>query len=176
MSKLNKERMIGNLEGEFLVFMIELHVHKLWQLWRWYPTVRAMTNMLVELLGNEEYGLLNYEYRFSFRRQFIVMYWRSFEHMHDWALNKDAAHIEGWKMLNKLMKKHPDLLGFWHESYVVHPNEYESFYHNVPAVGLGRAGTVLPIRGRASTAAQRLRADRAAAINVENLSGVEGVS
>jgi hypothetical protein len=61
----------------------------------------------------------------------------------------------------------------------VRPNEYESFYRNVPTVGLGRAGTLVPIRGRASTAAQRLRKDRAAAaaaINVENFGGVEGVS
>ena len=155
-----KTRMMADVEDEFLIFIIELHVHKLWQFWRWYPTVQAMTKMLIELLENKEFGLLNYEYRFSFRRQFIVMYWRSYEHMHDWALNKDAAHVDGWRMLNKLMKKHPDLLGFWHESYVVQPHQYETFYHNVPPVGLGRAGNLTAITGRMSTSAARLREAR----------------
>ncbi|MDX1414974.1 MAG: DUF4188 domain-containing protein [Candidatus Promineifilaceae bacterium] len=158
MSEINDERMIADLDGEFLVFIIELQVHKLWQFWRWYPVVQAMTKMIVELLENKEYGLLHYEYRFSFRRQFILMYWRSYEHMHDWALNKNAAHIEGWRMLNKLVKEHPNLIGFWHESYVV--SQYESFYRNVPAVGLGQAGTLHPIRGNARTAAQKLREER----------------
>lgn len=158
MGTINPSRMIADIEGEFLVFVIELQVHKLWQFWRWYPTVQAMTNMLVELTENKEHGLLNYEYRFSFSRQFILMYWRSYEHMHDWALNKDAAHAEGWRMLNKLMKEHPDLLGFWHESYIV--SQYESFYRNVPAVGLGRASTLVPLRGGMKKRAARLREAR----------------
>lgn len=158
MSQINKSRMIADIGGEFLVFIIELHVHKLWQFWRWYPVVQAMTKMLIELLENKEYGLLNYEYRFSFNRQFIVMYWRSYEHMHDWSLNKDATHMEGWRMLNKLMQEHPDLLGFWHESYVV--SQYESFYRNVPEVGLGRAGNLVPLKGGMKTGAARLREAR----------------
>lgn len=163
MSTLNKERMIAELEDEFLIFIVELQVHKLWQFRRWYPAVQGMNQMLSELIRDKEYGLLSFEYRFSFRRQLFIMYWRSFEHMHDWALNKNATHIAGWKMLNQLMKAHPEVMGFWHESYVVRPNEYESFYRNVPSVGLGLAGTLVPIRGRASTAAQRLRAARAEA-------------
>lgn len=159
MGTINQSRMIADIEDEFLVFVIELQVHKLWQVWRWYPTVRAMTNMLIELLEKKEYGLLNYEYRFSFRRQLIIMYWRSYEHMHDWALSKDATHVEGWRMLNQLMQTHPNLLGFWHESYVV--SQYESFYRNVPEVGLGRAGTLVPLKGGMKTGAARLREARA---------------
>ena len=162
MSNINQSRMMADMEGEFLVFVIELHVHKLWQFWRWYPVVQAMTNMLIELLTQEEFGLLNYEYRFSFRRQFIVMYWRSYEHMHNWALNKDATHMDGWRMLSKLMKEHPRLLGFWHESYVV--TQYESFYRNVPAVGLGKASGLIPLQGGMKTGAARLREAREGAI------------
>ena len=155
----NEERMMADLEGEFLVFAIELQIHKVWQVWRWYPVVQAMTAMIVELLEDPDLGLLNYEYRFSFRNQFILMYWRSFEHMHDWATAKGNAHADGWRMLNKLMKEHPDLVGFWHESYVV--TQHESFYRNVPAVGLGKAGTLVPMRGGMTSSAARLRAARA---------------
>lgn len=161
MAKPNEQRMIAEVEGEFLVFMIELRIHQWWRFWNWYPVVRAMTNMLVELLGKPEYGLLHYEYWFAFRRQLILMYWRSYEQMHDWALNRDGAHIPGWKMLNKLMKEHPKLLGFWHESYVVQAGQYETFYRNVPDVGLGKAGSLTPLVGRMPTAAARLREARA---------------
>ena len=150
-------RMMADLEGEFLVFVIELQIHKLWRFRKWYPAVTAMTQMLNELMAKPEYGLLSFEYWFAFRRQLFLTYWRSFEHMHDWALDKDATHIAGWKLLNQLIKDYPDIIGFWHESYVVQPYQYEAFYRNVPAVGLGRAGTLVPLKGRATTAAARLR-------------------
>ncbi|MDX1438035.1 MAG: DUF4188 domain-containing protein [Anaerolineales bacterium] len=160
MSERIGSRMMADLEGEFLVFIIELQVHKLLSFRKWYPAVTAMNRMLAELMEKPEYGLLSFEYWFAFRRQLFLTYWRSFEHMHDWALNKDAAHIPGWKMLNQLMKDHPDIIGFWHESFVVQPYQYEAFYRNVPAVGLGRAGSLLPLKGRATTAAARLREAR----------------
>ena len=96
----------------------------------------------------------------SFQLQLFLMYWRSYEHMHDWSLNKYATHIQGWKMLNQLMKDDPDMIGFWHESYVVQPYQYESFYRNVPTVGLGKAGQLNPLQGRMSTGAARLRESR----------------
>lgn len=61
------------------------------------------------------------------------------------------------------MADSPNILGFWHESYVVHPYEYEAFYRNVPTVGLGRAGSLVPLKGRATTAAARLREARSKA-------------
>ena len=160
MGKLNESRMIADLEGEFLVFVIELQIHKLWRFRQWYPAVKGMNRMLFELIEKKEFGLLHFEYRFSFRKQFFLMYWRSYEHMHDWALNKNASHIPGWQMLNQLMKDHPDIIGFWHESFVVQPYQYESFYRNVPTVGLGGAGELIPLRGGMKTGAKRLREAR----------------
>lgn len=159
MAQRNASRMMADVEGEFLVFVIELQIHKIWQVWRWYPVIKAMTAMIVELLERPELGLMSFEYRFSFRQQPFIMYWRSFEHMHDWATARGNTHADGWRMLNKLMKKHPDLLGFWHESFVV--SQYESFYRNVPAVGLGKAATLVPMRGGIASSAARLRAARA---------------
>ena len=152
--------MIADIEGEFLVFVVELRIYQWWRFWKWYPVVTAMGRMLTELMKKPEFGLLNFEYWFAFRRQLFLMYWRSYEHMHDWVLNKDATHIPGWKSLNQLMKESPNVLGFWRESYVVHPCQYEAFYRNVPTVGLGRAGSLVPLQGRATTAAARLREAR----------------
>lgn len=163
MSGRNEGRVMADIEGEFLVFVVELRVYQWWRFWKWVPVVRAMGSMLTELIQKPEYGLLNFEYWFAFRRQLFLMYWRSYEHMHDWVLNKDATHIPGWKLLNQLMKDSPNVLGFWHESFVVHPYEYEAFYRNVPTVGLGRAGSLVPLTGRATTAAARLREARSKA-------------
>ncbi len=160
MRDLNEQRMTAEVEGEFLVFVVELRIHQWWRFRKWYPAVRAMTKMLVELLEKPEFGLMHYEYWFVFRRQVFLMYWRSYEHMHDWVLNKDATHIAGWKMLNRLMKDYPKVLGFWHESFIVQTNQYESFYRNVPTVGLGKAGSLMPVIGRMPTAAARLRQAR----------------
>lgn len=161
MSARNEGRMLADMEGEFLVFVVELRIYQLLRFWKWYPIVTAMGQMLRELMQKPEYGLLNFEYWFAFRRQLFLMYWRSYEHMHDWVLDKDATHIAGWKMLNQLMKESPGVLGFWHESIVVQPDQYEAFYRNVPSVGLGRAATLVPLEGRATTSAARLREARA---------------
>ena len=160
MGNLIDTRMMADLEDEFLVFVIELQIHRFWRFRKWYPAVTAMNQMLAELMEEPEYGLLSFEYWFAFRRQLFMMYWRSYEHMHDWALNKTATHIPGWRMSNKLMKEHPDVMGFWHESYVVQAYQYESFYRNVPVVGLGRVGKLVPIKGGMSTSAARLRESR----------------
>ena len=160
MADLNKSRMTADIEGEFLVFVIELQIHKWWKYRKWYPAVQGMTDMLKELMEKPEYGLLHFEYWFAFRRQLFLMYWRSYEHMHDWSLNKKATHIHGWKVLNQIMKDDPDMIGFWHESYIVQPYQYESFYRNVPSVGLGKAGQLNPLQGRMTTGAARLREAR----------------
>jgi len=160
MSDLIKPSMVADLEEEFLAFDIELQIQILLKFRKWYPAVQGMSKILTELLENKNYGLLNFEYWFAFRRQLFLMYWRSYEHMHDWVLNKTTSHIPGWKVLNQLMKDHPDIIGLWHESYVVHKYQYESFYHNVLTVGLGRAGKLVPIQGRVSTAAARSRETR----------------
>lgn len=157
MSARNDARMLADIEGEFLVFVVELRIHQWWRFGKWYPTVIDMGRMLTELMQKPEFGLLHFEYWFAFRRQLFLMYWRSYEHMHDWVLDKDATHIAGWKKLNQLMKDHPNVLGFWHESYVIQPYQYEAFYRNVPTVGLGKAGSLTPLTGRATTAAARLR-------------------
>ena len=169
MSIRNEARMMADVEGEFLVFVVELRIHQWWRFRKWYPIVTAMSRMLTELIEKPEFGLLNFEYWFAFRRQLFLMYWRSYEQMHDWVLNKDAAHIAGWKQLNQLMKDHPNVLGFWHESYVVQPYQYEAFYRNVPTVGLGHAGTLVPLKGRATTSAARLREERIKAADVASV-------
>ena len=73
MGNVIESRMMADLEGEFLVFVIELQIHKLRSFRKWYPAVRGMNAMLAELMEKPEYGLLSFEYWFAFRRQLFMM-------------------------------------------------------------------------------------------------------
>ena len=46
MGNVIESRMMADLEGEFLVFVIELQIHKLRSFRKWYPAVRGMNAML----------------------------------------------------------------------------------------------------------------------------------
>ena len=49
-----------------------------------------------------------------------------------------------------------DRSGNWHETFLVRDGEYEAVYGNMPAKGLGKAGTLVPV-SQSSTARNRLR-------------------
>jgi hypothetical protein len=48
------------------------------------------------------------------------------------------------------------VVGVWHETYVVPAGSQESVYGNMPAVGLGAVGGVVPVAQRGESAAARL--------------------
>ena len=47
-------------------------------------------------------------------------------------------------------------VGIWHETYAIRAGAYENVYVNMPAFGMGQAGTLKPATGRRATAAGRL--------------------
>jgi len=49
-------------------------------------------------------------------------------------------------------------VGIWHETYRVHAGEYEAIYGDMPRIGLGAVGELVPIGSTSSTAAQRIGA------------------
>ncbi len=51
-------------------------------------------------------------------------------------------------------------VGIWHETYLVRAGEYEAFYGNMPAFGLGKAGSLLPA-AQADSARERLQKAKA---------------
>jgi uncharacterized protein (DUF736 family) len=87
----------------------------------------------------------------------LVSYWRSSEHLMRYAKSRDAEHLPAWRMFNKLVGTSGDV-GIWHETYRVHPGDYESVYVNMPAFGLGHAGQLVEATGARERAEDRLRA------------------
>ena len=156
----SNQRLTASLDGEFAVFLIGMRVNRPWRIDKWFPVVAAMTRMIGELRAQPQLGLLHVE-MWTSRTSIMVQYWRSMEQLLAYAKNKDAQHLPAWRAFNKAIGDNGSV-GIWHETYAAAPGTYETFYENMPAFGLGRAGRLVSAVGGKQSAAGRLgRAERA---------------
>ena len=112
--------------------------------------------MIRELSTRPELGFLAAETWFS-RTLVMIQYWRSMEQLHAYASNRDAAHLPAWRAFNRAVGT-DGAVGIWHETYAASPGSFESVYVDMPAFGLGRAGSLQAATGGRQSAAGRLRA------------------
>lgn len=155
MTELRTEQVTAELEGDLVVFRIGMRINTLWKIHEWLPIFRAMPKMLEELEKNPESGLLAYDTKLGIRNHEVVQYWRSFKKLRKYALDPDARHAPAMQWTHQQMQE-SDAVGIWHETYLVEDGAYETVYHNAPAIGLGKAGTLYPATERRRTAAGRL--------------------
>ncbi|MDG1824767.1 MAG: DUF4188 domain-containing protein [Henriciella sp.] len=149
-------RMTAAIEGDFVIFLIGMRIHKLWKVWKWFPVFAAMPKMLIELGKNPDLGLLHAKTFFSLRSPYLVQYWRSFEDLHAYSVNRDSEHLPAWAAFNRAMGTNGEV-GIWHETYLIRAGDHESVYGNMPPIGLGIAGGLKPVEGRNRSAKGRLR-------------------
>nr|WP_070960240.1 DUF4188 domain-containing protein [Hyphomonas sp. Mor2] len=149
-------RMTAAIEGDFVLFLIGMRIHKLWKVWKWLPVFAAMPRMLAELGKNPELGLLHTKTFFSLRSPYLVQYWRSFEDLHAYSVDKSLEHLPAWKAFNKAIGSEGDV-GIWHETYLIKADALETVYGNMPPVGLGAAFGLKPATGRNRSAKGRLQ-------------------
>jgi hypothetical protein len=153
-TQINQGRWTAEIEGDFVVFIIGARANKPWQLLRIARDLggrRGMNHMLKYLTEHPEKGLLGYE-----SMGFVnVQYWRSFDQLEAFASNADDPHLSAWRNYWKRVGK-DDRAGIWHETFLVRDGEYEAVYGNMPAKGLGKAGTLVPV-SKSSTARNRLQ-------------------
>jgi hypothetical protein len=154
----------GQIEGDFVVFLIGMRINKPWKVREWLPVFTAMPKMLRELEQVPDSGLLAHTMSLAPSGPFVVQYWRSFEQLERYARNPEQLHLPAWKRFNQRIRASGDV-GIWHETYRVRAGEYESIYGNMPRIGLASAGTHVAI-GTTGTAATRsgVRADDRAPI------------
>jgi hypothetical protein len=81
----------------------------------------------------------------------MTQYWRSFDHLVDYAQARNAAHLPAWKAFNQSVGDDGSV-GIWHEPYQVAAGQYECIYANMPRFGLALAGTHEPVTGPAKPA------------------------
>jgi hypothetical protein len=155
---IRAERLAATLEGEFVVFLIGMRINKPLLVHKWVPVAAAMPRMLKELFRKPELGFLHGEIWFS-RTILVLQYWRSMEQLLAYAKNKEAEHLPAWQAFNAAVGTSGSV-GIWHETYAASAGSYENIYANMPAFGLGKAGTLHPAKGGMHSAAGRLQGAR----------------
>ena len=148
------QRMTSAADGDVVVFLIGMRVNRWWKPWQWLRTALAMPRMLRELAQQPELGLLGSEAWFG-RTTIMVSYWKSMDHLLGYAKLRNAEHLPAWRAFNQRIGMNGDV-GIWHETYRVHPGDYENVYLNMPAFGLGKAAGVTEALGHRVAAAGRL--------------------
>ena len=156
MSTIIPGRQTAQFEGPFVVFLIGMRINALWKLHQWLPVSRAMPKMLAELQAHPELGMLGGEMWFG-RTTILVQYWRSLDQLLAYATNRDAEHLPAWRDFNRRLANTGNV-GVWHETYCITAGAYETIYVNMPAFGLGKAGTLREATGPLANAAGRIRA------------------
>jgi len=150
------ERMTASMDDDFVVFLIGMRINRIWKVHKWLPVAQSMPKMIAELNRNPELGLLAYEQWFG-RTTIMIQYWKSFEHLEQYAKNKTAVHLPVWAEFNKKVGQSGDV-GIWHETYLSGKGRFECLYNNMPQFGLGKAGAHIKVAERLETAKGRINA------------------
>ena len=163
MNPIFNGRYTAKTDQPFVVFLIGMRVNQWWRFDKWLPVANAMTPMLMSLFQNPEKGFLHGEYFWNFSGPVLIQYWRSFEDLERFARAPSDPHLGPWKKFNQAVGA-GGVVGIWHETYLVNPNQYECVYGNMPKFGLGAAMEHVPALGRRETARARLGANQAQAL------------
>ncbi|MGX1191600.1 DUF4188 domain-containing protein [Metabacillus sp. SLBN-84] len=152
--RVNAGRYTTDNQENIVVFLIGMRVNKRLALHKWLPVFFAMPGMIRELYMNkDELGFLSMESYFGLRTTVMIQYWRSTEDLLAYA--RSDKHMTAWKNFNQKIGSNPSV-GIYHETYEVKAGNYESIYGNMPAYGLGKALSFIPIEASRASAKQRL--------------------
>jgi hypothetical protein len=154
-SSVFRGRYTARTDAPFVVFVIGMRINQFWKFWRWLPTFMAMRPMLIELYTHPEKGLLSAEFVFNLRGPILIQYWRSFEDLDRFARSRSDPHLPAWSKFNRTAARDGSA-GVFHETYIVHPGQFEAVYVNVPRFGLARAVEHESATGPRETARGRL--------------------
>lgn len=147
-------RVTADCQGDFVVFIIGMHVNRWRNVLEWTSVARAMMRMLRELRQHPELGLLRAETGWIFGGLGVIEYWRSFEELEAYSRAKDHEHLPAWKAYNRIARE-SNAVGIYHETYRVTAGDFEALFHNMPVVGSIAAHGSRQL-DRRSTSAQRM--------------------
>jgi hypothetical protein len=153
-------RYTAQTDEPFVVFLIGMRINKWWRFDKWLPVASAMSPMLITLFKHPEKGFLHGEYFWNLHGPVLIQYWRSFDDLEKFAREPSDPHLGAWKKFNKAVGA-DGIVGIWHETYQVQPDDYECVYGNMPLFGLGAATRNVAATGRRETARLRLSANKA---------------
>jgi len=148
-------RYTAQSDQPFVVFLIGVRVNRFLKFGKWAPVVKAMPAMIEELKRHPELGFIHTETALYWRGVITIQYWRSFEQLHAYAHMRDGLHLPAWAEFNRRIGAN-DVVGIWHETYVVQPGQYEAIHVNMPRFGLLQAFQNEPVKGRLDSAIGRM--------------------
>jgi hypothetical protein len=158
MSKIFNGRYTAKTDKPFVVFLIGMRINQWWRIDKWFPVSNAMNPMMRALYTYREKGFLHAEFFWNLSGPVLIQYWRSFEDLENFARNPSDPHLDPWKKFNQAIGSN-GIVGIWHETYLVNPNQFECVYGNMPKFGLGAATEHVQAVGRRETARLRLDAN-----------------
>ena len=154
MKEVNQGRWTAEIEGDFVVFLIGARVNKPWQLVRILRDLggrRGMNHMLKYLTEHPGKGPARLRDDGHCQRPILALV-RAPRSLRE--EQRRPAFVRVAQLLEGVGKD--DRAGIWHETFLVRDGEYEAVYGNVPARGLGKASTLVPV-AESSTARKRIR-------------------
>jgi len=163
MARITQGRTTHDHDGELAVFLIGIRFNRLHRVDQWLPVFLAMPRMLTELYRakaaaaagqGEDLGFLDARTLLGGKGVTMVQYWRSTADIYAYASATTHAHRPAWTAFNRRARKAPGAVGIWHETYEV--ARAESIYVGMPATGLGRATSLVPVGRHADRAVARL--------------------
>ena len=160
MTRIFNGRYTAKTDEPFVVFLIGMRVNQWWRFDKWIPVASAMTPMLRTLFTHPEKGFLHGEFFWNFSGPVLIQYWRSFEDLEWFARQPSEPHLGPWKKFNQAVGA-KGIVGIWHETYLINPNQFECVYGNMPLFGLGAAMEHVEATGTRETARLRLSANKA---------------
>lgn len=94
-------RVSADIEGDFVVFLIGMHMNRWYDVRRWGPAFVAMVRMIRELQARPELGLLRADGGWVLGGPGFIQYWRSYEHLDAYARANDSVHRPAWRAFNR---------------------------------------------------------------------------
>jgi len=85
-----------------------------------------------------------------------VQYWRDLDSLLAYAHAADHVHRPAWAEFNRRARSAPGAVGIWHETLIVPAGRHESFYGDMPLVGMPKAFGSIPVTGKRDSARGRL--------------------
>jgi hypothetical protein len=149
------QRTTAVIDGEFVVFLVGLHVNKVWRPDRWLSAIFAGRAMDQALRADPGSGMLDSRLVLTGRGPMFIQIWRDFAALERYAQARDGLHQAAWKKFYKMVGRSGEV-GLWHETYQVGQGSYEAMYVNMPRFGLAAAGESAPIGPRGESARQRM--------------------
>jgi hypothetical protein len=140
------KRLAAEMDGEFVVYINGMRLNKLRAIHKYLIAGRKLAAMFDRLEADPDSGFLGYEPAIrGLRSDAAIQYWRSLEDLRTFAQNSDDLHMPAWKWVNESIRKGE--IGFWAELYVIDDENYETFYRDVPPIGLGQIADLVPMEG-----------------------------